>query len=187
MSAREQIIKTTCELIEEQGYHATGLNQIVKESGSPKGSLYHYFPGGKDELVMESLQKVGQAVQNRIETVLAKKTDPAEAISDFIREVAAGVAHFDFKTGGPITTVALETANTNERLSNECGKIYQAWHNAFAEKLTTSGLSGDKAHRLANVIIATLEGGIILSRTYKDNKPLKDIAEEIYKLIKVSI
>ena len=53
--AREQILKTTCDLMEKQGYHGTGLNEIVKESGSPKGSLYHYFPDGKEQIVAEAV------------------------------------------------------------------------------------------------------------------------------------
>jgi TetR/AcrR family transcriptional regulator, lmrAB and yxaGH operons repressor len=51
---RDQIIQTTCTLLESQGYHATGLNQILKESGAPKGSLYYYFPQGKEELAEEA-------------------------------------------------------------------------------------------------------------------------------------
>ncbi|UUZ80779.1 TetR/AcrR family transcriptional regulator [Paenibacillus sp. P26] len=55
LSARERLIQATSNLIELQGYHATGLNQIIKEGGAPKGSLYYYFPNGKEELVAESV------------------------------------------------------------------------------------------------------------------------------------
>jgi AcrR family transcriptional regulator len=59
-SARDQIISKTCELFENQGYHATGINQIVKESGAPKGSIYYYFPDGKEEIALEAVIRSGQ-------------------------------------------------------------------------------------------------------------------------------
>ena len=72
-STRDQIIDTASALLERQGYAATGLNQIVRESGAPKGSLYHYFPGGKDEIAVESLQQGAQAVAERIREALTPR------------------------------------------------------------------------------------------------------------------
>jgi TetR/AcrR family transcriptional repressor of lmrAB and yxaGH operons len=182
-TARDQIIETTCELIEMQGYHATGLNQIIKESGSPKGSLYYYFPGGKEELTTEAINHTGQIILYRIESSLAAIEDPAIAIRTFILAVAQNVHASGYRAGGPITTVALETATTSEKLSAECAKIYQAWQSAFANKLLKNGYSPEQAESLAATIIAALEGGIILSRSYKNVKSLENIAEQIGKLV----
>lgn len=177
--ARDQIIETTCELIEMQGYHATGLNQIIKESGSPKGSLYYYFPGGKEELTAEALNYTGQLILQRISSSLAAVEDPAEAIRSFILFVASHVKASGFRAGGPITTVALETAITSEKLSQVCATIYQSWQQAFTIKLTQNGYAPEQAESLATAIIAMLEGGIILSRTYKDISPLQAVANQI--------
>ena len=65
-STKERFIETTCQLMEDQGYHATALNQIIEESGAPKGSLYYYFPGGKEELAAEAIQHIGDVVNQRI-------------------------------------------------------------------------------------------------------------------------
>jgi TetR/AcrR family transcriptional repressor of lmrAB and yxaGH operons len=183
-SARDQIIETTCELIEMQGYHATGLNQIIKESGSPKGSLYYYFPGGKDELTAEAIKYTGETVYQRIKQNLAQIDDPAEAVRNFIHLLAHHVELSGFRAGGPITTVALETATTNERLSNECGAMYRRWQSAFIEKFQADGFPQERAERLASIIISSIEGGIILSRTFKNVKPLEDVAEELALVIK---
>src|SRR5688572_1470947 len=74
-------MEATFHLIEQQGYHGTGLNQIVKESGAPKGSLYYYFPGGKEELVSEAIALFGGSLLERIQGVLTEVKDPAEAVS----------------------------------------------------------------------------------------------------------
>ena len=62
--SRQKILETAADLFKSQGYHATGLNQIIKESGAPKGSIYHYFPGGKEELAIESIKLAVQKVKD---------------------------------------------------------------------------------------------------------------------------
>jgi TetR/AcrR family transcriptional regulator, lmrAB and yxaGH operons repressor len=184
-AAREQIIQTTCELLELQGYHATGLNQIIKESGSPKGSLYYYFPGGKEELTAESLHMVGQAVLHRIRENLAAIDDPTEAIRVFILRVAEAVETSGYRSGGPITTVAMETASSSERLREVCKSIYDAWQKAFSEKLLQSGFSEERADSLSTLILSAMEGAIILCRTRRSRQPLQDVAKEVSYFIKL--
>ena len=78
-NAREQILQTTCDLMEKQGYHGTGLNEIVKESGAPKGSLYHYFPEGKEQITSEAVLQSGKATAERIQNGLSCNSNPAKA------------------------------------------------------------------------------------------------------------
>src|SRR2546423_616934 len=99
-SARDQIIETTCILLESQGYHTTGLNQIIAESGSPKGSLYYYFPQGKEELTAEAIARSGRIVERNIRSGLANDEEPAEAIANFVRIIASGVETSKFSAGG---------------------------------------------------------------------------------------
>jgi TetR/AcrR family transcriptional repressor of lmrAB and yxaGH operons len=181
--ARDHILETTCELLELQGYHATGLNQIIKESGSPKGSLYHYFPGGKDELTAEALKRTGQIVLERIQMTLAEVENPADAISGFLMKLAYFVPASGYRAGGPITTVALETAANNQVLSIVCREIYGAWQAAFAGKLVKGGFTPERARSLSILIIAAVEGAIILSRTNRSPQALEDCAHELKRLI----
>jgi TetR/AcrR family transcriptional repressor of lmrAB and yxaGH operons len=186
-SARDQIIETTCALIELQGYHATGLNQIIKESGSPKGSLYHYFPGGKEELAEQSIVYVGGLVHARIAEQLATADAPDAAVRSFIMMVAQQVERAGYRGGGPITTIALEAASTSDRLREACARTYDGWRQLFVGKLMSDGFSQDRAERLGTLIIAALEGGIILARTQRSPEPLTAIADEIGMLIALSV
>ncbi len=182
-SSRDQIIETTCELMDLQGYHATGLNEIVKASGSPKGSLYYYFPEGKEELTERALEHVGGIVRERIENHLKLVPAPAKAICDFIRLVAVNVEASGYKSGGPITTVALETAATSDRLRATCERIYASWQRLFRLKLEDGGLQSEQAEELATLTLASLEGGILLCRTQRSPKPLQQIADTLQVLI----
>lgn len=182
-SARDQIVETTCELLDLQGYHATGLNEIVRTSGSPKGSLYYYFPGGKEELTEEALEHVGGIVRKRIESHLKLVPAPAKAICDFIRLVAVNVEASGYKSGGPITTVALETAATSDRLRATCERIYASWQRLFRLKLEAGRLQSEQAEELATLTLASLEGGILLCRTQRSPEPLRQIANALQMLI----
>ncbi|MEO0564648.1 MAG: TetR/AcrR family transcriptional regulator, partial [Chloroflexota bacterium] len=88
-----------------------------------------------------------------------------------------------WRQGGPITTIALETAATNDRLREACHAIYESWQAAFAERLTAGGLPAARASRLAMVVIAALEGGIILARSSRSQAPLVAVAAEMRLLI----
>ncbi len=179
-TTREQIIEKTCELIELQGFNATGVNQIIRESATPKGSLYYHFPGGKEELAVDAIKHVGAIVLRRIRENLSNVKDPAKAIEEFVKNIALNVELSGFRSGGPITTIAMETASTNDTLRDTCQNIYTEWQNAFAEKMIEGGMNSVRAKRLAVLIIASIEGGVILCRTKQSKEPLEQIAEELY-------
>ncbi|NJN54401.1 MAG: TetR/AcrR family transcriptional regulator [Anaerolineae bacterium] len=181
---RDQIIDTTCQLMEMQGYHATGLNQILAESGAPKGSLYYYFPEGKEELAEEAVTRSSRLIEQTIRGVMAEIDDPVTAVTTFIFILAEQVELSGFRAGGPITAIALESASTNDRLREACHHAYQSWQDAFAEKLRQGSYSEARAQRLAVLIISALEGGIILSRSQHNAQPLRDVAAEIELLLR---
>ncbi|MFO7678851.1 MAG: TetR/AcrR family transcriptional regulator [Chloroflexota bacterium] len=180
---RDQIIETTCQLVEMQGYHATGLNQILAESDAPKGSLYYYFPDGKDGLVAEAIAYTSEQISRRLEEGMAAYNNPAEAIPAFVRTLAFHVEQSGYKAGGPITAVALEAASTNQRLNAACQKAYRAWQGVVEQKLLAGGFEPQRARRLAVMTIALIEGAIILSRTEQDTAPLLAAAAELELLL----
>jgi TetR/AcrR family transcriptional repressor of lmrAB and yxaGH operons len=124
-TTRDQIIQTTSDLLENQGYHATGMSEIVKASGAPKGSIYYYFPKGKEEITSEAVLFAGRMVAERIRVHLANGMDA-------------------FKTG-----------------------------------LVSHGVAPERATSLAMIVTTSIEGGIILSRTYHTGDPLRQVAREL--------
>lgn len=183
-SARDQLIETTCELLEQQGYHATGLNQIVSESGTPKGSLYYYFPEGKEELTEEAIRRAGRIVAERIERGLAGGEDAPDAIRSFVQKIAYHVETSGFRAGGPLMIVAMETVTSSERLNLACREAYSQVQGAFREKLLAHGYPQARAEQLAQFITASIEGGTILSRTSHSGEPLRNVAELLWHLLK---
>lgn len=186
-SSREQILEATRRLMEAQGYHATGLSQIIEESGAPRGSLYYYFPGGKEALAAEVVRRTGEEVETRIRSVLDRYEDPADGVRQFILRVAEHMAASGYRAGGPITTVALESATTSETINAACQEVYETWRTAFAETLVTHGVDAQRASGLSALIIAALEGGIVMSRTAHQPEPLVQVAEEIARSLHTAV
>jgi TetR/AcrR family transcriptional repressor of lmrAB and yxaGH operons len=182
-TARDRILTTTSQLMEEQGYFATGLNQIVQESGTPKGSLYYYFPEGKEQLTEEAIRQAGEMIAVQIEKAMDADDDAGGAIAGFIEALSYHVQASDCRLGGPLTTVALETANTSPRVNQVCQEMYQQWQQIIQNKLQRSGYTEDRAAALAVFINAAIEGGIILSRTTHSTEPLLGVARELSHLL----
>lgn len=184
-NAREQILQTTCDLLEKQGYHGTGLNEIVKESGAPKGSLYYYFPEGKEQITAEAVLQSGRVTSNRIRSGLATSSSASKAIHDFILLIAENVERSGFAAGGPLTAVAMETATQSERINQACREAYGMLQTAFREKLLETGFSASRAEELSTVVTASIEGGILLSRVWHTADPLRLVAKQLKVLLAV--
>lgn len=182
--ARERLIETTSRLLELQGYTATGLNQIISESNTPKGSLYHYFPDGKEELTAEAIRFKHKMVEQHVRRELAAYDDPAEAVEQMLGKMAAKVGEADCRQGLHIAAVAIETAGSSDRLRQACHDAYAAWQDAFAEKLLASGVEEAEAAALATTIVAAIEGAIIMTRTAQDTTPLREVARLLGTLIR---
>ena len=86
--ARANILLTMARLIEKQGYHATGLTEIIRESGAPKGSLYYYFPEGKEQIGVEAIIAAGRIISGRLHGMLKQNTSPANAVHGFLMKMA---------------------------------------------------------------------------------------------------
>lgn len=183
-STKEKIIETASRLFQEQGYHATGLNQIIKESGSPKGSLYYYFPDGKEQLASVAVENTADHVARTIRAGLMEEEDPIRAIQNFILHLAKAYDEMDKRMGIPVAAVALETANTSEVIRTACVNAYDLWHEIFAAKLMTAGYEKNHAQELALVINALIEGAFINVLTRKDGEPLRQIAKYIPNILK---
>lgn len=175
-STRDHIIEVTGALLEAQGYRATGLNQIIVESGAPKGSLYYYFPGGKDELVATAIERSATILTQRIRDGLSLTHGPGHALRAFLERVADHVEASGFRAGGPLMSVAVETVHTSERLNQVCRQAYGLLRETFAEWLRAGGYSSDQAAAIATTIAAAAEGGILLSRTQHSAEPLRQVA-----------
>ncbi len=178
-STRDLIIQAACTLLEKQGYPATSLDEIVKESGAPKGSLYYYFPDGKEQIVSEAVLYAGKILIERMRGELARYDNPMQALYEYIMRLAGKVEEKHFTAGNPLTIVAVEAAGASERISQACREVYAQIEAVLQEKLLCCGLSDSEAAERARLTLASLEGGIILSRVHRTADPLRSVANHL--------
>lgn len=181
---RNKILLTASRLFLRQGYHATGLNQIIKESGTPKGSLYYYFPNGKEELAIEAVKLTSDFIQQNIKEYLDEIDDPVESMQAFIYKITQGI--IDLKEVIPYTVslLALETSLISEHIRESCKNAFEAWEKGFSAKLIKSGFDTKKADELGIIIQVMMEGALISALTKKDMTPLYHVAKYIPVLLK---
>jgi AcrR family transcriptional regulator len=173
MSTRDRILDSTAELFRRYGYTGTGLKQIVTEANAPFGSLYHFFPGGKQHLGVEVIRRSGQMYQELVEGVFDAAPDVVTGTSDCFLGAAATLEATDYADACPIETVALEVASTNELLRQATAEVFESWIQSAIRRFTAAGISRRKARELAVSMIALLEGGFVLSRAMRSTEPLE--------------
>jgi AcrR family transcriptional regulator len=169
---RERIVGVSAELLAKQGYNATGVKQIVAAAEAPFGSLYHFFPGGKEQLGAEAIRVSGATYEQLIEAVFGPAPDPVTGVRMFFAGAAAHLEETNYADACPIATVALEISSTSEPMRIACSDVFQSWIGAGAERLERAGLSAERARELVIAMLAALEGAFVLARATRSTQPL---------------
>jgi TetR/AcrR family transcriptional repressor of lmrAB and yxaGH operons len=181
--SRQRMIRTMGRLLQRQGFHATGLNQVVAESGAPKGSMYHPFPAGKEQLAVEAIRSAGEFAGAAMASTLAAGPTAPEAVQAVVTGMAVALERSGFEYGCPIATVALEVSSDSAPVRAACDEVFASWERLIAGRLVDDGLAPATAAGTATVVLAALEGGLILARTRQDPGPLMAVAESIHRLL----
>lgn len=174
---RRRMLDSAVELFHTQGYHATGLNQLLAAGGAPKGSLYFHFPGGKEQLAAEAIEISGERLRDQLKAITEHAAGPADAVGMIVDALADALAASDFHRGCPLATVALDVSDESETIRSACAGGYLSWQDVVAKYLSTQGIEDPES--LATIIIASIEGGLLLAKTQRDLAPLRAIGEHL--------
>jgi TetR/AcrR family transcriptional regulator, lmrAB and yxaGH operons repressor len=180
---RQPIIDAAVTLFRRQGYSATGLNDIVDESGAPKGSLYYYFPEGKASIAVAAVEEAGRRVVGTIAQLARETASAGELIRGHARLLAGWMRKSGFRDGCPITTVLLELAPTNRAVAQAGREAYAARLAILTEKLAADGFSVERARRLAGVCVSAIQGALIQARVERSGAPIEAAADELARML----
>lgn len=176
---RDKLIQSAIRLFREKGYAASGLSEILKLSGAPKGSLYYYFPGGKEELAAAALEGAGTVVAKTLRTLAADADTPAAFVSAYCKLLAGWMEASNFRAGCPITTTILETVPQNPRLATLARQVFASWQGIIASVYVDGGMDEESAHQQAGFVIAAIEGALIQSRVEASALPIERVCRRL--------
>lgn len=170
-------------LMRERGARSTAIADVLEHSGAPRGSAYHYFPGGREQLLCEAVDYAAGYVADAI----ASAASAVGMLDVAVRFYRKGLLDSDFRAGCPVMAVAVEAGDPDPRTAaavQHAADAFGQWNQLITRRLIADGVSRAKAVELATLVIAGLEGALVLARTARDVAPLDAVHKRLRSLLK---
>ncbi|OUR79917.1 hypothetical protein A9Q83_02940 [Alphaproteobacteria bacterium 46_93_T64] len=178
---KRKIIQSAIRLFRRKGYSATGLNEILKSSGAPKGSLYYYFPHGKEELGAAAVKAASETVLKTLEELELNSENGQDFFSRYCHMVAYWITASGYSEGCPITTTLLEMSSISPKIEKAGSMGFSLWKDVFTRVLLKDGLSKEEAIEISLTLLSSIQGAILLSRVSRNTDALKAVGKHCYQ------
>lgn len=183
--SRNRMIQSAALLFREHGYSGTGFRDVIEHSGAPRGSIYHHFPGGKEQLAADTVEWAAAVMERRMERAV-RTGDPVAALGIFVDAWREVLEDSNFRAGCPIIAVAAE-ADAGSTATAAAAAAFTRWQDLIARTLLDAGVGRTDARRLATLVIAGIEGAILLCRARRDIRPLSDVHRALEATLRTAI
>jgi TetR/AcrR family transcriptional repressor of lmrAB and yxaGH operons len=180
VGARQKMIDSAIVLFRERGVAATSMRDIVEHGGAPRGSIYHHFPGGKQQLALEATEFAGDFIASLLDALTTE--GPAAAVDKYVGYWRSALSDKDFQDGCPVASAALSGDETPEA-RDAAGRAFGRWEGALASAIAARGVPADRARSLATLAIAAVEGALVMARAQRSDEPLRAVAAELRGLL----
>jgi AcrR family transcriptional regulator len=182
-SPRERMVKSAALLIRERGAHPTAIADVLQHSRSPRGSAYHYFPGGRIQLLCEAVDYAGRHVS----TLIEEAASSIGAIDIFVGDYRRQLLSSRYRAGCPIAAVVVEAGNPDDAMKvmptiEHAAAVFDQWTALIAKYLTAEGVSPSRSRELAVFATASVEGAVVLARACRDVEPLDLVHRRLREL-----
>ncbi|MEU9269004.1 TetR/AcrR family transcriptional regulator [Streptomyces sp. NPDC048251] len=189
---RERMVFSAAQLIRRDGVGATGMREVAVHAGAPRGSLQHYFPGGKQQLVNEAVDWAGRYAGKRVarfldESARAGGPTPAGLFAAMVRQWTDEYAASGFAAGCPVAAATVDCAASGDATREAAAAAFATWTGPVAEALTGMGVPAARAGSLATLMISALEGAILIARAERDVRALTTVATELAPLLDAAV
>jgi TetR/AcrR family transcriptional regulator, lmrAB and yxaGH operons repressor len=169
-------------LLRERGAAGVTVDAVLAHSGAPRGSVYHHFPGGRNEMILGAIRQAGDYISAMVEDAAAHG-DPRQTVEQFVRFWKRSLTKTDYRAGCPLVAVAVDAREEIPAADELVREIFARWRDSLSELLAANGFAEDRGRRLATLIVSSIEGAIILCRAHHDLDPLDDVLAEIGPLL----
>ncbi|MEU8678649.1 TetR/AcrR family transcriptional regulator [Streptomyces sp. NPDC048560] len=183
-STRDRIVVAASRLLQRQGYIGTGIKQIAQEAEATLGSVYHFFPGGKEAVAVAAIKHSTEEFATLLRKALDSEDDPADAVLACAQQLADELGESGWIDGCPVTAAALETLGTDSEIQQACADALRSWEQLVREKLLRCGFPSQNARELATTIISALEGAEVTAQVNRSEEPLLMAGRQLARLVR---
>ena len=169
------MIEGALSLLAKQGLQATSFSEVLKLTQAPRGSIYHHFPGGKDQLVAEALKLSQKRTAASIEALDSSK--PETIVEGFFGLWRYLLTTYDYSVG--CSAVAVTVATNSDQLLERAEDIFETWQKVLTAKFIKAGLTPAQASSFATTLIAASEGAVVMARAAKNIAPFERVAGQL--------
>ncbi|WP_251095660.1 TetR/AcrR family transcriptional regulator [Streptomyces sp. Caat 7-52] len=186
---RERMVFSAAQLIRRGGVTATGMREVAAHADAPRGSLQHYFPGGKEQLVSEAVEWAGRYAGKRIGRFLEglEHPSPSGLFAAMAAQWTDEYAADGFAAGCPVAAATVDCASTGDATRQAAAAAFATWRAPLAEALTDLAVPAARAEPLATLMISALEGAILMARAERDVRPLTTVVRELGPLLDAAV
>lgn len=170
-AARTNLIDAAIDLFRNRGYAGVGVAELLEASGAPRGSLYFHFPGGKEQVGVEAVERVGGAVSQQFRDLNESGVDLNTFIDRVFKATAYGVKSRDYKGSCPIAAIAAEMSNENPKLSAAVRTVFSSWESEIAAAMVARGMSAENSVDFASAMLSSIEGAMVISKAKESTAP----------------
>ncbi|MFC7814538.1 MULTISPECIES: TetR/AcrR family transcriptional regulator [unclassified Streptomyces] len=186
---RERMVFSAAQLIRRDGVGATGMRDVAAHAGAPRGSLQHYFPGGKEQLVGEALRWAGRYAAKRVDRFLAamERPTPSGLFAAMVGQWTDEYETAGFAAGCPVAAATVDCAGSSDATREAAADAFAAWTRPVADALTGMGVPAARSEPLATLMISALEGAVVIARAERDVRALTTVARELGPLLDAAV
>jgi len=177
------MVVSTALLIRERGARATSIDDVLEHSGAPRGSVYHHFPGGRNQLLREAADFAGEFVAERMEQA-GSTFDLLDSLVEYYRDQ---LMRTDFRAGCPIVAVAVEAGDPEAGLQEHAARAFARWHALLVERLAADGVSVERGEEFATLAISAVEGALVITRARRNSEPLDSVHRQLRELLRAEL
>lgn len=179
---RSRIVLAAMELFWEKGYQSTSVADLLRHAGVHSGSLYHFF-AGKQDVLLAVLDRYHAGIDEMLLAPVWKDVaDPIERVFALLAKYRELIVQTDCTYGCPIGSLALELHEPDPPVRDRLVASFSAWVDAIERCLLDAGprLPRQLDRRaLATFVLTTMEGGVMLARTYRDVAPFDTAVDQL--------
>jgi AcrR family transcriptional regulator len=177
---RDRMVAGAARLLAQRGLQATSFSTVLAATNAPRGSIYHHFPGGKEELVAAAIAATERHALSLLDQQLGAPA--VEVTRSFLNAWQALLTYSDFGAGCAL--VAVTVAAETDAMRRRTAEAFGTWQDKLTEALAAGGLSGDQARSVATLLLASSEGAVVICRAQRDIRPFQLVADQLIEHVR---